>query len=113
MRQELSVISAVIGLILEQSITGTDLSDTDYLLSALVAVGGSINELPCNGGIAKTKGGRQNGGSRDVLVAVVLRFWCGKSQSDAARVVCNLGGNWLESVEQSITGADLSDTIMC
>jgi hypothetical protein len=66
------------------------------VLSALAAVGSTINKLPCNGGVTETKGGRQNGGTRDVLVAVVLRFWCGDSQSDAARVVANLGSNWLD-----------------
>jgi hypothetical protein len=68
------------------------------VLSTLAAVGSCINKLPSNGGIAKTKGGRKNGGTRDVLVAVVLRFWCGDIQSDTARVVCNLGGDWLDCV---------------
>ena len=31
-----------------------------------------------NGGIAKTKGRWQIGSTCDVLVAVVLRFWCGE-----------------------------------
>jgi hypothetical protein len=74
---------------------------------------GTINELPCNGGIAKAKGGWQNGGTRDVLVAVILRFWCGDIQSNTASIVGNLGSDWINLVEQSITGTDLSDTIMC
>ena len=80
-----------------QSITGTDLSSHCYLLSA-GAVGGCINELPSNGGVAKTKGGRQNGGTRDVLVAVVLRFGAVIVRSDATSVVSNFGGNWLNCV---------------
>ena len=82
------------------------------MLSALGAVGGCINELPCNGGVAKAKGGRQNGGARDVLVAVILRFRCSDIQCDAAGIVGNPGGNGLIS-EQSITGIDLSDTVIC
>ncbi len=68
------------------------------MLSALGAVRGCISELPCNGGVAKTKGGRQNGGTRNILVTVILRFRCGKGQSDAAGIVCNLGGNRLNCV---------------
>jgi hypothetical protein len=62
----------------------------------LGAVRGCINKLPCNGGIAKAKGGRQNGGTRNILVAVILRFWCCKTQSDAARVIGNFSSDWLD-----------------
>ncbi len=68
------------------------------MLSALGAVGGSINKLPCNGGITKTKGGRQIGSAHDVLVAIILRFRCSDIQSNAASIVCNLGSNWLDCV---------------
>ena len=65
------------------------------MLSALGAVGGSINKLPCNGGVAKTKSRWQHGGTRDILVAVVFSFRCSNIQSDAASVIRNLGGNWI------------------
>jgi hypothetical protein len=68
------------------------------LLSALGVVRGSIGKLPCNGGITKTKGRWQNGSTRDVLVTVVLRFWCGDTQSNTASIVGNLGSDWLDCV---------------
>jgi hypothetical protein len=84
----------------------------DALVSTSRCIASTIGKLPCNGGVAKAKGGRQNGGTRNILVTVILRFWCSDIQSDAARVVCNLGGNWI-NLEQSITGTDLSDTVIC
>ena len=66
-----------------------------------VLFGGCINELPCNGGVAKTEGGWQNGGTRDVLVAIILRFRCSDIQSDAASIVGNLGSNWFNINSQS------------
>ncbi len=62
-------------------------------LGASRCVARLISKLPCNGGIAKAKGRWQNGGTRDVLVAVILRFRCGDSQCDAASIVGNFGGN--------------------
>ena len=89
------------------------MSDTFYLLSALAAVGGCINELPSNGGIAKAKGRWQNGSAYNILIAVVLRCRGSDIQSDTTGVVGNLSSNWINLVEQSITGADLSDTVIC
>ena len=67
MRQALSVISAVIGWIVLQSITGTDLSSTLILLSALASrVGGCHQQTSINGGVTETKGRWQNGGTRDI-----------------------------------------------
>jgi hypothetical protein len=75
-------------------------------------VASTIGKFPCNGGVAKAKGGRQISSARDVLVAIILRFWCSDIQSNTASVVGNLGSNWF-NMEQSITGADLSDTVIC
>ncbi len=68
------------------------------MLSALAAVRGSINKLPSNGGITDTKGGRQNGDARDILVTVVFSFWCGKGQCNTASIVGNFGSDWLDCV---------------
>ena len=49
-----------------------------------------------NGGVAKTKCRWQNGGTRDILVAVVLRFCAVRFRAMRQRVVGNFGCNWLK-----------------
>jgi hypothetical protein len=62
--KQLSVISAVIGWINQNSLSLAQICLTLLCAECIeLLLRGCINELPCNGGIAKTKGGRQNGGA--------------------------------------------------
>ena len=68
------------------------------ILGANRCIASTINEFPCNGGVAKTKSRRKNRGTREVLVAVVFSFRGGNSQSNTASIVGNFGSDWLDCV---------------
>jgi hypothetical protein len=82
-------------------------------LGASGCVARIISKFPNNGGVAKAKGGRQNGGAYVMSLsqlslafgAVIVRAI--RQELSVISAVIGL------ILEQSITGADLSDTVIC